>query len=63
MKKLLPFIIFLSPLIAISQNNYQGTFWRANMVDTYELAISEGPCHLFRFKQCHFERYCNYIKN
>ena len=36
MKKLLTFIIFLSPVLAISQDNYEGTFWRANLVDTYE---------------------------
>lgn len=36
MKKLLTFIIFLSPFLAISQYKYEGTFWRANLVDTYE---------------------------
>ncbi len=26
------------------------------------LAISVRPCHTFRLKPCHFERWCNYTK-
>ncbi|WP_324720022.1 hypothetical protein [Salinimicrobium sp. HB62] len=36
MKNILFFIIFLSSISAISQDSYEGTFWRANLVDTYE---------------------------
>ena len=36
MKKLLFFIIFICPLLAISQERYEGTFWRTNLVDNYE---------------------------
>ncbi len=26
------------------------------------MAISVRPCHTFRLKPCHFERWCNYTK-
>ena len=50
MKKLLFFIIFLSPLLTISQENYEGTFWRINMFDSYE-SIKFNKDGTFEYKK------------